>query len=127
MTEFFGKKGLDFFLGQAKVHRFGDELVDGWADLPAARLDPERGSLMADIRAQPAPGLDETFALEYLVDLGDRERIDPELRGKIAHGGELCAVPELPRENALLELLLQLHVERNAAGGVEKIHGVIRQ
>jgi len=31
------------------------------------------------------------------------------------------------REDALLELLLKLHIERDAAGGIEEVHSVILQ
>jgi hypothetical protein len=35
-------------------------------------------------------------------------------------------VLQLAREDALLELLLQLHVERDAAAGVKEIHAVLQ-
>ena len=105
MTEFFGKEGLDFLFVQAEVRGFGDELVEGGADLAAARLNLERGGLMGDIGAEAAAGFDETFPFEDLVDLGDGEGIDSQLRREVAHGGELFAVEKLAREDALLEQL----------------------
>ena len=100
------------------MHRFGDELVERGTDLAAARVDLERGRLMRDIGAEAAPGLNKSFPFENLVNLGYGERIDPQFRGEVAHGGELFATEKLARQNALLQLLLKLDVERHSAVGI---------
>jgi hypothetical protein len=127
VAKFFGEKGLDFLFAEAEMQGFGDELVEGGTDLAAACFDLEGRRLMGNIGAETAPRFDETLPFENLVDLGNGEGIDAQFRGEVAHGRELFTVEKLAREDALLELLLQLHVERDAAGGVEKVHGVILQ
>ena len=82
---------------------------------------------MGDVGAESAFGFDEAFPFQRLVDLDDGEGIDVELRREITHGGELRTVEKLAGKDALLELLLQLHIKGDAAGGVEEEHGVIVQ
>ena len=45
--------------------------------------------------------------------------------GKLAHRGELLPIGKLARENALLDLLLELQVQGNTAVGVEEKHSVV--
>ena len=127
MLEFFGKERLDFLLAETEVEGLDDELLDGGADLLAAGVHSQGGCLMGDETADAAAGLDEAVAFEVLVDLYDRERIDVEIGGELADGGERCAIGELAGEDALLNLLLELQVERDAAAGVEEEHGVVVQ
>jgi hypothetical protein len=48
-----------------------------------------------------------------------------EFSGKLANRGELRSMLKPPGKDALLELLLQLHIEGDAAVGIEEEHGVI--
>jgi hypothetical protein len=127
LLEFLGKEGLDFLLAEAEVERLDDKLLDGRAELAAAGIHAQGGCLMGDEGADAAPGLDETLALEVLVYLHYRERIDVKIRRELADGRERGAVGKLAGENALLNLLLELQVERDAAVGVEDEHGVVLQ
>jgi hypothetical protein len=127
LAEFFGDEGMDFLFGEAEVEGFDDKLVEGGGEVAAAGVDFEGGRLMGDVGADAALCLDETFFLEVLVNFDDGEGVDVKLSGEVADGGELGAMGECPGEDALLELLLELQVKRDAAGGVEKEHGVIVQ
>ncbi len=121
----FGQKRPDLFFTQAEVEGLGDELLDGRIDLPAPGFELEHGALVRDEAAEAVPGLDEAVPLEQLVDLRDGERVDAELGGEVAHGGKLGAAGELPGEDALLQLLLELDVERDPAVRVEEIRADI--
>ena len=125
LAKFFGKKGLDFLFTEAEMHGLGHELLQRRANLAAAGIDPQCGRLMRDVGAKTAFRFDEAFPLQNLIDLGDRERIDSQLSGEVAHRGKLLSMEELARENALLNLHLQLHVEWDSAVGVQEIHGVL--
>jgi len=48
-----------------------------------------------------------------------------QLCGKLAYRWELRPVAKLARENALLELLLELQVQGNPAIGVKEKHSVV--
>ena len=119
LTKLFSDQGLDFFFAKAEVHGLGYELFDGRTDLSSPGFNLERGRLMGDIGAKAAPGLHEIFTLQDLINLGDGQGIDSQFRGKIAHGRELRAIRDLSSQDALLELLLKLHVERNSAVGIQ--------
>ena len=127
LAEFFRDEGLDFLFGEAEVEGFDDELVEGGGEVVAAGVHFEGGRLMGDVGADATTGFEEAVFFEVLVNFDDREGIDVKLGGKVADGGELGAVGEPSGEDALLELLLELQVKRDAAGGVEKEHGVIVQ
>jgi hypothetical protein len=125
LSKFIGKERLDFLFPEAEMEGFNDESLHGGTDLGAARVDPEAGRLVGDIGADAAFGFDEVVPFEELINFCDGERVDVELGGKVADGGKLGSVGELSRENALLELVLQLHIKGDAAVGVEEEHGVI--
>jgi len=116
---------LDFLFSQAEVKGFHDELLHGWADLQAARVNSKANRLMANVSSDAALCFDETLPFKNLVDLADREEIDVELGGKLADRRELRPVLQLPGEDTLLELMLQLHIEGNAAVGIQEKHGVV--
>ena len=125
LAKFIGEKGLDFALGKAEMKRLGHELLHSRLNLPPARLQPQRRRLVRHVGAEAAPRLHKPVTFEQLVDLAHGEGIEPQLRGEIAHGGQLLPVGQLAGQDALLHLLLQLHIKWHAAGGVEQIHGVL--
>ena len=125
LPELLGEEGLDFCFAKAEVEGLHDELLQGRADLMAACVQFQAGRLMRDEGADPASGFDKAFFFQNLVDLGDGQGIDMQFRGEFAHGGELCPICKLSREDTLLKLLLQLQVKGDAAVGVEEEHGVL--
>ena len=125
MLKFFGNERLDFLFPEAEVERFDHELLERRADLAPARLQLERGRLMRDVGAEAALRFDKPFALQVLIDFGDGQGIDAQFGRKVARRGELRAVGELARKDALLDLLLQLQIKRHAAIGVEQKHSVV--
>jgi hypothetical protein len=125
--KFIGEKSPDLFFSQAEMKGFGDELFDGGINLAATGLYFESGRLMGDVGALAAPGFDEAVPFEDLVDLGDGEGVDAELGREVADRRQLGTLRKLSREDAVLELLLQLHVEGDAAVGVKEKHGVVEQ
>ncbi len=106
LAKFFGDEGLDFPFAKAEMDGFRDELLDRRIDMAATGLDLERGGLMGNVGAEATTGFDETFAFKNLINFGDGEGIDAQLRGEVAHRGKLRTVEKLPGQNALLELLL---------------------
>ena len=127
LTKFFGQQGLDFVLIEAEMKGLGDELVQCRTELLAARIDLQRRRLVRDESAEAPARFDKALALQDLIDLHDGEGIDLHLRRKLADGRELLPVVQLAGEDALLELLLQLHVKGDAALGVKEKHGVVVQ
>jgi len=80
---------------------------------------------MGDKGADPAFGFHKPFLFQNLIDLGNCQGIEMQLCGKLAYRWELRPVAKLARENALLELLLELQVQGNPAIGVKEKHSVV--
>jgi hypothetical protein len=80
---------------------------------------------MANVSADSTFRFDETFPFKNLVDFGDGKGVDVEIGGKFAHRRELRPVLKLSRKDALLELMLQLHIKRDAAVGIKEKHSVV--
>jgi len=125
LAEFFRKEGLHIFFIQAKMEGRGDELLDGRVELDAAGFDLQRGSLVGNVGTDASLGFDKTLAFQNLVNFADGQRVNVQLGGKFADGRKLRPVRQLPGKDTLLELLLQLHVEGDAAVGVKEEHAVL--
>lgn len=70
---------------------------------------------MGNVSADSAFRFDKSFSLENLIDFRDSKKVDVEFGGKLANRRELRPVFKLSRKYALLELVLQLHIQRHAA------------
>jgi hypothetical protein len=97
------------------MERLRDQLLHRGADLRAAGVDSKARRLVADVGPHTPFRFDEPFSLKILVNLRDGEEVDVKLGGKLANRGQLRPALNLTREDALLKLLLQLHVKGDAA------------
>ncbi len=98
----------------------GHELAHGGVKRLSARRHRQGVDLLRDKRPHAAPRLDQPLALEDLVNLGDRERVDLQVGGELAHRGQLLTRLHLPAGNALLQLVEQLEIKGHPAGGMER-------
>jgi hypothetical protein len=124
-AESLGKEGLNVVLPNAQVDRLSDELLHGRTQLLAAGVNLQHGRLERDVCPDSTSCLNEVLPFEVLIDLGDREGIYVELSGEFADGGQLQAMAELSRQDALPHLLLKLHVKRHPTIGAKEKHGVL--
>lgn len=127
MPEFLRDEILDFLFAETEVHGLDDELLDGGADLGAAGVDFQVGRLVRNVGADTSSGLQKAVTLEELIDFRDGEWIDLKLCGEFTNRRKLLSIRHLTREDALLELLLELHVDGHSAVVIQEKHRCVSE